>query len=133
MDLLDERCWGLDVPKKTVVACLIVPGPDGEPTKEIRTFETLTDDLLRLSDWLADHGVTHVALESTGVSWKPIWNLLEGNFPLLLAKAAHSKAVPGRKTDVRDGEWIADLLRHGLLHGSFVPERDQRERRELTR
>lgn len=110
MDLLSERCCGLDVHTKTVVACLIVPGPDGEPTKEIRTFDTLTDDLLRLSDWLADHGVTHVALESTGVYWKPLWNLLVGSFPLLLANAAHIEAVPGRTADGRDGEWGPERL-----------------------
>jgi transposase len=116
------------------VACLVVPGAEGQPRKEIRTFETLTDDLLQLTDWLIEQGVTHVAMEATGVYWKPVWNLLEGNnLTLLLVNAAHIKAVPGRKTDVHDGEWIADLLRHGLLQGSFVPERPQRELRELTR
>lgn len=134
MEVVYERCCGLDVHKRTVVACLIVPGDDGKPRKEIRTFETLTDDLLKLSDWLSAHRVTHVAMESTGVFWKPIWNLLEGDERvLLLVNARHVKAVPGRKTDVRDCEWLADLLRHGLLRGSFVPDRDQRELRELTR
>jgi transposase len=134
MEVVYPRCCGLDVHKRTVVACLIVPGADGQPYKEIRTFETVTDDLLQLADWLAEQGVTHVAMEATGVYWKPVWNLLEGNdVTLLLVNAAHIKAVPGRKTDVRDCEWIADLLRHGLLRGSYVPDRPQRELRELTR
>ncbi len=133
MDILYERCCGLDIHKRTVVACLIVPSPAGRPRKEIRTFGTMTADLLQLSDWLTSESVTHVAMEATGVYWQPIWNVLEGRFTLLLAKARHIQAVPGRKTDVRDGEWIADLLRHGLLRPSFVPDRPQRELRELTR
>lgn len=133
MQVVNERCCGLDIHKRSVVACIIVPGSDKQPQKEIRTFGTMTDDLLSLSDWLLSNGVAHVAMESTGVFWKPIYNLLEGSFELLLANAAHIKAVPGRKTDVRDCEWIADLLRHGLLAGSFVPDRSQRELRELTR
>jgi transposase len=133
MDVLYERCCGLDIHKKTVVACLIMPGPDGKPVKEVRRFGTMTDDLLQLADWLGAHEVTHVAMESTGVYWKPIWNLLEDRFTLLLVNARHVKAVPGRKTDAKDCEWLADLLRHGLLHGSFVPDRPQRESRELTR
>ncbi len=128
-----ERCCGLDIHKQTVVACLIVPGPGGEARKEIRTFGTMTDNLLELADWLTAAGCTHVAMESTGVYWKPIYNLLEGSFELLLVNARHIKQVPGRKTDVADCEWIADLLRHGLLRGSFVPDRVQRELRELTR
>jgi len=134
MDVVYPRCCGLDVHKRNVVACLIVSGDEGRPRKEIRTFETLTDDLLKLSDWLVGQGVTHVAMEATGVYWKPVWNLLEGSdLHLLLVNARHVKAVPGRKTDVRDCEWLADLLRHGLLRGSFVPDRPQRELRELTR
>jgi len=134
MDVVYPRCCGLDVHKRNVVACLTVPGVDGQPRKEIRTFETLTDDLLKLADWLVEQEVTHVAMEATGVYWKPVWNLLEGSdLHLLLVNAQHIKAVPGRKTDVRDCEWIADLLRHGLLRGSFVPDRPQRELRELTR
>ena len=133
MDVIYERCCGLDVHKRSVVACLIVAGTRGEPRKEIRTFGTMTEDLLELSDWLATAGCTHVAMESTGVYWKPIYNLLEGAFTSLLVNARHIKAVPGRKSDVKDCEWIADLLRHGLLRGSFVPERPQRELRELTR
>jgi transposase len=133
MDILYERCCGLDIHKKTVVACLITPGANGKPQKEIRSFGTMTDELLQLADWLGAAGCTHVAMESTSVYWKPIYNLLEGSFTLLLANARHIKAVPGRKTDVRDCEWIADLLRHGLLKASFVPDRPQRELRELTR
>jgi transposase len=133
LDVIYERCCGLDVHKRSVAACLIMPGTHGEPRKEIRTFGTMTEDLLELSDWLAAAGCTHVAMESTGVYWKPIYNLLEGAFTPLLVNARHIKSVPGRKTDVKDCEWIADLLRHGLLRGSFVPERPQRELRELNR
>ncbi len=128
-----ERCCGLDVHKRMVVACLVGPGGDGQPRKQVRTFGTVTEEILEMSDWLAEAGCTHVAMESTGVYWKPIWNLLEDSFALLLVNAQHIKAVPGRKTDVRDCEWIADLLRHGLLQPSFVPDRPQRELRELTR
>jgi transposase len=123
----------LDVHKMTVAACVVVPGPGGVAGKQVRTFGTMTGDLLALGDWLGAQGVTHVALESTGVYWQPIWNLLEERFTLLLVNAAHAKTVPGRKTDVRDCEWLADLLRHGLLRASFVPDRPQRELRELTR
>ncbi len=133
MQILYERCCGLDVHKRLVVACVLI-GPPGHPVeKEIRTFETMTGDVLELSDWLLSRGVTHIALESTGVYWKPIWNLLEDTFTLLLVNAQHVKAVPGRKTDVRDAEWLAELLRHGLVTGSFVPDRPQRELRELIR
>jgi transposase len=133
MEILYERCCGLDVHKRTVVACLLVPGPAGAPSKQIRTFGTMTRDLLALSDWLAAAGCTHVAMESTGVFWKPVYHRLEDRFVLVVVNAQHSKAVPGRKTDVRDAEWIADLLRHGLLRPSFIPDRPQRELRELTR
>jgi len=112
---------------------VIVPGSARQARKEIRTFGTMTDDLLALADWLAAEGVTHVAMESTGVFWKPIFNLLEDHFQLLLVNARDIKQVPGRKTDVKDCEWIADLLRHGLLKASFVPDRPQRELRELVR
>ena len=133
MEVLYERCCGLDIHKKLVVACLVTPGPKGAPRKEVRSFGAMTEDLLGLGDWLDEHGVTHVAMESTGVYWKPLFNLLEERFTLVLANAQHIKQVPGRKTDVRDCEWIADLLRHGLLRPSFVPDRPQRELRELTR
>jgi transposase len=133
VDVVYTHCCGLDVHKRNVVACLITPGPDGRPLKSVQTFGTMTEELLALADWLAAAGCTHVALESTGVYWQPVYNLLEDRFQLLLANARHIKAVPGRKTDVRDCEWLADLLRHGLLQPSFVPARPQRELRELTR
>jgi transposase len=133
MDVIYSRCCGLDVHKREVVACVVISGSDGMPSKTIRAFGTMTPDILALADWLATQEVTHVAMESTGVYWKPIWNLLEEQFELFLVNARHVKAVPGRKTDVRDCEWLAELLRHGLLSGSFVPDRPQRELRELTR
>jgi transposase len=133
MDAVYGRCCGIDVHKQTVVACAITPGPKNRPLKEIRSFGTMTADLLALRDWLETCGVTHVAMESTGVYWKPLWNLLEDRFTLWLVNAQHVKQVPGRKTDVKDCEWLADLLRHGLLRASFVPDRPQRELRELTR
>ena len=129
MDVLYPRCCGLDVHQKTVVAC--VKTPEG---KETRTFKTMTRELLKFADWLAAEGVTHVAMESTGVYWQPVYNLLEQlNFTLLVVNAHHIKMVPGRKTDMKDAEWVAELLRHGLLQGSFIPNRPQRELRELTR
>lgn len=133
MHILYERCCGLDVHKKTVVACLICSGQKGQVDRQVRTFGTATADLLELADWLQAEGCTHVAMESTGVYWKPIYNLLEGDFQLLVVNAHHLKTVPGRKTDVRDAEWIADLLRHGLLRASFIPPAPQRELRDLTR
>ena len=133
MDVTYTQCAGLDVHKKTVVACCITPGAKGEKELEIRTFTTMTADLLALSDWLGTKGVTHVAMESTGEFWKPIYNILEGNFELLVVNARHIKNVPGRKTDVKDAEWIAELLRHGLLRGSFIPPQNQRDLRDLTR
>jgi transposase len=108
----------LDVHKKTVVACCITRGQQGEKQREIRTFSTMTADLLALSDWLGAKGVTHVAMESTGEYWKPVYNILEGNFELLVVNAKHIKNVPGRKTDVKDAEWIAEMLQHGLLRGA---------------
>jgi transposase len=129
MDVVYERCAGLDIHRDTVVASVIIP--EG---RKLRTFGTVTDELLALADWLDGLGVTHVAMESTGVYWKPIYNLLEGTeLTLLVVNARHIKAVPGRKTDVRDAEWIADLLRHGLLRGSFISDRPQRELREIVR
>ena len=129
LDVVHERCCGLDVHKRTVVACVIVP--DG---REVRTFGTMTDDLEALAGWLEERRVTHVAMESTGVFWKPIYNVLETvELDVLVVNAQHIKAVPGRKTDVRDAEWIADLLRHGLLRASYVPSRAERELQELVR
>lgn len=133
MEVLHTHCAGLDVHKRTVVASLIKPDERGKVHKETRTFGTTTAELLQLSDWLNEHQVTHVAMESTGEYWKPIYNILEDNFELLLVNAQHIKAVPGRKTDVKDSEWIAELLRFGLLKASFVPPKGQRELRELTR
>ena len=133
MDALYERCCGLDIHKRMVVACMIVPGSGRQSRKEIRTFGTMTDDLLALADWLAVEGVTHVAMESTGVYWQPVFNLLEGHFQVWVVNAQHIKKVPGRKTDMKDAEWIAQLLQCGLLRPSFVPDRQQRELRDLTR
>ena len=133
MEVVHRRCCGLDVHKKNVVACVLLSDPSGPPQREVRTFGTFTHEVLALADWLAEQEVTHIALESTGVYWKPIWNLLEDRFALLLVNPRHIKAVPGRKTDVHDAEWLAELLRHGLLTPSFVPDRAQRELRELTR
>jgi transposase len=128
MQIMHERCAGLDVHKKTVVACVVTP--EGQ---EIRTFSTMTVDLLGLSDWLLVCGCTHVAMESTGDYWKPVFNMLEGSFEVLLVNAQHVKAVPGRKTDVKDAAWLAELLQHGLLRASFIPPVAQRELRDLTR
>ncbi len=129
MQVLYERCCGLDVHKKSVTACAITP-----EEKEIQTFGTMTGDIIALVDWIRSKGCSHVAMESTGVYWKPLYNLLEvEQIETLVVNAQHIKAVPGRKTDVKDAEWIADLLRHGLLKGSYIPRRDQRELRELVR
>jgi transposase len=133
MDVIHSCCCGLDIHKKTVVACLIRSAQGQPPQKEVRTFRTMTAELLLLADWLQAAGCTHVAMESTGVSWRPVYNLLEGLFTLLVVNAQHIKAVPGRKTDVKDAEWVAELLRHGLLRGSFIPSKPQRQLRELTR
>lgn len=129
MEVLHSHCCGLDVHKKSVVACVITPAG-----KELRTFGTITAELMALAEWLQTVGCTHVAMESTGVYWKPIYNLLEAtDLTLLVVNAEAIKTVPGRKTDVKDAEWIADLLRHGLVRGSFIPARPQRELRELVR
>lgn len=133
MDVIYTHCAGLDVHKKTVVVCCMTPGPTGEKLVEHRTFGTMTADILALSDWLTSKAITHVVVESTGEFWKPIYNLLEGHFEIMVANAKHVKNVPGRKTDVKDAEWLADLLRHGLLRGSFIPPRAQRDLRDLTR
>lgn len=133
MQIIYEYCAGIDIHKKMVVVCLITVNAAGQRVKEIRSFRTTTAGLLELHDWLHTAGCTHVAMESTGVYWRPVWNLLEGAFEVLLVNAQHIKAVPGRKTDVRDAEWIADLLQHGLLTGSFIPPTEQRELRDLTR
>ena len=133
MEVVYERCAGLDVHKKSITACVLWALPKGKKKQEKRRFGTFTAELLALADWLGECGVTHVAMESTGVYWKPVWNILEGHFEILLVNAQHSKAVPGRKTDQKDSEWIADLLQHGLLRSSFVPPTPVRELRDLTR
>jgi transposase len=133
MEILSTNCAGLDVHKKTVKVCLLTRTSDGQPRKEYRTYLTTTEELLQLGDWLKEQGCTHIAFEATGVYWKPVFNLLEGSFELLVVNARHIKAVPGRKTDVKDAEWIADLLQHGLLKASFIPSGPQRELRDLTR
>ncbi|MBD2731436.1 IS110 family transposase [Nostoc sp. FACHB-892] len=133
MQVVYTHCAGLDVHKKTVVACVITPKESGQWQKQIRTFGTMTKDLLNLSDWLTSHNCSHVAMESTGEYWRPVFNILEGNFEVMLVNARHIKAVPGRKTDIKDSQWIAELLQHGLLRPSFIPPVEQRDLRDLTR
>jgi transposase len=132
MEVLYERCAGLDVHKDVVVACMRVQR-GGRPERELRRFSTMTKGLLELSEWLSSHQCTHVAMEATGVYWKPVWHVLEGSFELVLANAMHIRNVPGRKTDVNDATWIADLMAHGLIRGSFVPPAPVQEMRDLTR
>lgn len=133
MRIMHCRCAGLDVHQKTVTACTLVGEAEAEPRMGKRVFGTSTGQLLEMSDWLGRQGIRHVAMESTGTYWKPVWAVLEGQFDLTLCNAAHIKQVPGRKTDQKDAEWIADLLRHGLLKKSFVPPQPQQDLRELTR
>jgi transposase len=133
MQVMIERAAGLDVHQETVVACVLIGKPGQRPTKEVRTFRTMTRDLEALRDWLLSLGVTHVGMESTGVYWKPVYAVLEGSFELIVGNARHIRNVPGRKTDVKDAEWIADLVRHGLIAKSFVPPPPLRELRELLR
>jgi transposase len=133
MEVIHPRCAGLDVHKDTVVSCVRLTVAE-KVTREVKTFDTTTSGLLSLLAWLTEHRCTHVAMEATGVYWKPVWNILsDGSFELVLANAAHIKNVPGRKTDVADASWIADLLAHGLIRSSFVPEREVQELRELLR
>jgi transposase len=133
METVIERCCGLDVHQGSVVACIIVTDQRRKPRREIRTFGTMTKDLEALRQWLESEGITHVAMESTGVYWRPVYNLLHGSFALIVANAHHIKTVPGRKTDVKDAEWIANLLRHGLINASYVPTPEIAELRDLTR
>lgn len=133
MEPIIERCCGLDVHQETVVACLLVGRADQKPRKEVRTFRTVTRELLGLRDWLSAEGCTHVAMESTGIYWRPVYAMLEGTVELVVGNAHHMKAVPGRKTDVKDSEWIAELLRHGLIAKSFVPPKALRDLRDLLR
>lgn len=132
MELIHLRCAGADVHQKTVVVCVRI-AMKRKVVQEVRTFGTTTSDLLALSDWLSSHGCTHVAMESTGIYWKPVWHILEGTFELVLANAMHIRNIPGRKSDVNDATWIANLLAHGLIRGSFVPPTAIQELRDLTR
>jgi transposase len=129
MDIIVDKGCGVDVHKGTVVACIMGTGIK----KEVKTYTTMTNDLLRLREWLQENGITHVAMESTGVYWKPVFNIIEDRFEVILVNARHVKNVPGRKTDVQDSEWLCKLLRSGLVKGSFIPPRDIRELRDLTR
>lgn len=133
MEAMIERCCGIDVHKKNIVVCLAVGKPHMKPKTTVRTFSAMTRDLLACRDWLVSEGCTHAAMESTGVYWKPIFNILEDKMEVILANARAVKNVPGRKTDVKDCEWIAQLLRHGLIKGSFIPPKPIRELRDLTR
>ena len=133
MEVIYERCAGLDVHKKSVTACRITPAVRGGWQKERRRFGTMTDELLKLSDWLREVQVTAVAMESTGVYWKPVFNILESEFEVILVNARHIKYVPGRKSDISDAQWIGELLQHGLLKASYIPERPQRDLRDLIR
>lgn len=132
MEVLYERCAGLDVHKDTVVACVRI-AEGRKARREVRTFGTVTRELMALADWLAEENVSHVLMEATGVYWKPVWHILESGWTLILANAAHVKGVPGRKSDVKDAEWLADLLAHGLVRGSLVPPQPIQELRDLTR
>jgi transposase len=133
MHLVYKRSCGIDVHKKFIVACILLAQEDGTEQKEIRTFSTMTADLLACVDWLESKGIEMVAMESTGVFWRPVFNLLEAHINVMLVNAQHMKALPGRKTDVKDSEWIADLLRHGLLDASFIPPQPIRDLRDLVR
>jgi len=133
MEVVHARCAGLDVHKKSVYGCVICFEANGEKRQEKRSFGTVTADLLSLADWLRQHEVTHVVMEATGVYWRPVWAILEGQFELMLVNPHHVKAIPGRKTDAKDCEWIAELLQHGLVRGSFVPPTDIQDLRDLTR
>jgi transposase len=132
VEVMHARCAGLDVHKDSVVGCVRMQ-QDAQAVHQIRTFGTTTRELLRLSDWLGEHDVTHVAMEATGVYWKPVWHVLDGAFELVLANAMHIKNVPGRKTDVNDATWISDLLAHGLIRSSFVPPTAIQDMRTLMR
>lgn len=133
MEVLYPRCAGLDVHKDVVVACVRLAQRDGKALQEVRSFATTTTELCGLADWLSEHACTHVVMEATGVYWKPIWHVLEESFDLVLANAQHVKNVPGRKSDVNDAMWLADLLAHGLIRGSFVPPVHIQEVRDLSR
>jgi transposase len=136
MDVIFTHCAGLDVPKKSITACRIVPEPTGHAVEgliDVRQFGTMTIELWALADWLTAVGITPVAMESTGAYWQPVYNLLEGTFAVFLVNAAHVQNVPGRKTDKADARWLAKLMRYGLLQASFIPPEGQRDLRDLTR
>jgi transposase len=133
LNVLYERCAGLDVHKQTVVACVLLTSARGKASRQVRTFATTTAGLRQLADWLESLGVSHVAMESTGIYWRPVFNILEGRVQVILVNAQHMKAVPGHKTDVKDSEWIALLLCHGLLTASFIPPKAIRDLRDLVR
>lgn len=133
MQIKHERCAGIDVHKKTVVVCCLSFDATGNVQRQTRTYGTTTQELLSLCDWLAENDVSQVAMESTGEYWKPVYNLLEGSFEVMVVNSHHFKQVPGRKTDVKDAEWLAELLSYGLVRGSFIPPLPQRDLRDLTR
>jgi transposase len=133
LDVMFTHCAGLDVHKKSVTACLLIPGKNGKVRRRVKTFGTTTNSLQGLKSWLLEMGVTHAAMESTGVYWKPVYNILQGAVEVWVVNAQHIKQVPGRKTDVKDAEWIATLMRLGLLNNSFIPDEEQRDLRDLTR
>src|ERR1700757_4920391 len=133
MEIFYARCCGLDVHKSTITAFVRLHDGGGKPRKIVRRFGAMTNDLRAMASWLIEEQVTHVAMESTGVYWKPVWNILEGQFEVVLVNAQHIKAVPGRKTDTKDCQWIAELLQHGLVRGGFVPPTPIRQLRDLTR
>jgi len=133
MQAIIERCCGIDVHKKTITVCLMIAEASKTPCQTIKTFSTMTEDLLACRDWLISEGCTHAVVESSGVYWKPLFNVLEDAIEVAVATARHIKNVPGRKTDVKDCEWLAQLLRHGLVKGSFIPPKPIRQLRDLTR
>jgi transposase len=133
MQVSHVRCAGIDVHKKTAVVCCLSLDADEKPKREIRTYTTTTGDLLSLCDWMSSLEITQVAMESTGEYWKPVYNLLESSFEVMVVNSQHFKQVPGLHTDVKDAEWLAELLRHGLVRGSLIPPLPQRDLRDLTR
>ena len=133
MQIVHTHCAGLDVHRKTVTACVIIPKEKKGWRREIRTFETHTNSLLDMLDWLLSFNCTHVAMESTGEYWRPVFNILETSLEVMLVNARHVKNVPGRKTDIKDAQWLAELLQHGLLRPSFIPPKPQRDLRDLIR
>jgi len=132
LEVMFTHCAGLDVHKKSVTVCVLVPGKNGKVRRVFKTFGTTTKALREMKAWLLDLGVTHVAMESTGVYWKPVYNILHGEIEVWVVNAQHIKQVPGRKTDVKDAEWLATLMRLGLLNNSFIPDEEQRDLRDAA-